>query len=235
MNFVYGYENLDSTWKMVLIILYLVIGLLLIIKGGDFFVDSASWIAERTGIPKLIIGATIVSLATTLPELLVSCFAAAEGAVSGTSSAVDIATGNAIGSVIANTGLIMSISIIFMPVKIDRKAFILKPIILLTSIALLFIFSIFGNLYIWEACILFVILAIFFADNIYSAIKETKTRTALVSANTSIDLPKVNVPFEQKVESNEDIASIEKVDSSTEKASKKKELWVNILKFVFGV
>ena len=54
MDFIkYGYENMgDSPWKMVLIILFLAIGLVMIIKGGDFFVDAASWIAEKTGIPK---------------------------------------------------------------------------------------------------------------------------------------------------------------------------------------
>ena len=54
-------------------------GIILIVKGGDWFVDAASWIAEVSGIPKLIVGATIVSLATTLPELLVSVMAATQG------------------------------------------------------------------------------------------------------------------------------------------------------------
>ena len=52
------------------------VGLILIVKGGDWFVDGASWIAEVTGIPKFIIGATIVSIATTLPEIIVSTIAA---------------------------------------------------------------------------------------------------------------------------------------------------------------
>ena len=80
-------------------------GIILIVKGGDWFVDAASWIAEVSGIPKLIVGATIVSLATTLPELLVSVMAATQGKV-------DMAVGNAVGSVTANLGLIMAVSII---------------------------------------------------------------------------------------------------------------------------
>ena len=67
------------------------IGLVLIVKGGDWFVDGASWIAEVTGIPKFIIGATIVSIATTLPEIIVSTIAAFEGhaiLVSGAANAV---------------------------------------------------------------------------------------------------------------------------------------------------
>ena len=58
------------------IILLFILGLVFIIKGGDWFVDAAGWIAEVSGIPRFIVGATIVSLATTLPELFVSCIAA---------------------------------------------------------------------------------------------------------------------------------------------------------------
>lgn len=67
-----------------------IVGLILIIKGGDWFVDSASWIAEVAGVPKFVIGATIVSIATTLPEMIVSIMATAKGNV-------DMAAGNAIG------------------------------------------------------------------------------------------------------------------------------------------
>ena len=59
----------------------LAVGIVLIVKGGDVFVDAATWIAEVSGIPKLIVGATVVSIATTLPELLVSAMAAHEGKV----------------------------------------------------------------------------------------------------------------------------------------------------------
>ena len=87
--------------ELATVIFLLLVGIVFIVKGGDFFVDAASWIAEVSGIPKLIIGATIVSLATTLPEMLVSVMAAAKGSV-------DMAIGNAVGSVTANIGLIMA-------------------------------------------------------------------------------------------------------------------------------
>ena len=58
--------------------LLFIIGLVCIVKGGDWFVDSAAWLAEVTGIPKFIVGATIVSVATTIPEMLVSVMAAAQ-------------------------------------------------------------------------------------------------------------------------------------------------------------
>ena len=84
------------------IIILFIIGIVLIVKGGDLFVDASVWIAEVSGIPKFIIGATIVSFATTLPELLVSVFAAIDGKS-------DMAVGNAVGSVTANIGLIMAV------------------------------------------------------------------------------------------------------------------------------
>ena len=97
-----------------LIVLLFLLGVVLIVKGGDAFVDAASWIAEAFHIPKFIVGATIVSLATTLPELLVSAIAASQGKT-------EMAIGNAVGSVTANIGLIMGISIFCMP-KIGRAS-----------------------------------------------------------------------------------------------------------------
>ena len=89
--------------ELALMLAIFLAGIILIVKGGDYFVDAASWIAEVSGVPKLIVGATIVSLATTLPEMLVSLMAAAQGKV-------DMAVGNAVGSVTANIGLIMALS-----------------------------------------------------------------------------------------------------------------------------
>ena len=60
------------------VLLLFAAGLVFIIKGGDWFVDAATWIAEAFGIPKFIVGATVVSFATTLPEMLVSVFAVLE-------------------------------------------------------------------------------------------------------------------------------------------------------------
>lgn len=111
-----------------------VMGILMIIKGGDLFVESAIWIAQKTGIPTFLIGATVVSLATTLPELLVSSIASYEGNY-------DIAISNAVGSVICNTGLILAISLLASPTKIHKKSFILKGSYLMFSALLLLFFS----------------------------------------------------------------------------------------------
>ncbi|MGN1161353.1 MAG: hypothetical protein ACI4SX_03805, partial [Candidatus Fimenecus sp.] len=74
--------------NMIYVVIMFVLGLFFIVKGGDIFVDAATWIAEATGIPKFVIGATVVSFATTLPELLVSAIAATKGQN-------DMAVGNA--------------------------------------------------------------------------------------------------------------------------------------------
>lgn len=117
--------------NMIIYILF-AIGLFLIIKGGDMFVDSASKIAEMMKIPKFIIGATIVSIATTLPEMIVSIQATLD-------KNVDMATGNAVGSVTANTALILGLFITFMPFEIKRKEFSFKGIAMISAVISLII------------------------------------------------------------------------------------------------
>jgi len=94
------------------------LGFVLLIKGGDWFVDAASSIAHRFHMPELLIGATVVSIGTTLPEVMVS----AQGALLGSGS---IAFGNAIGSVICNTALIAAITLVVRPASVDRKTLVL--------------------------------------------------------------------------------------------------------------
>ena len=149
----------------VLIILLFLLGLALTVKGGDFFVDAASWIAEVSGIPKFIVGATIVSIATTLPELLVSLMAAHQGSIG-------IAVGNAVGSVTANVGLIMALSLIFMPAIVRRKEYAFKLCLLLLSILLLLLFTLSGQLPIPSAVVLLALFVVFMAENLYSARRQ---------------------------------------------------------------
>ena len=144
------------------IILLFLLGLALTVKGGDFFVDAASWIAEVSGIPKFIVGATIVSIATTLPELLVSLMAASRGSIG-------IAVGNAVGSVTANVGLIMALSLLFMPAIVRRREYAFKLCLLVLSILLLFLFTLSGQLPIPAAIVLLLLFAVFMAENILTA------------------------------------------------------------------
>ena len=91
-----------------------IIGLVCLIKGGDWFVDGASALARKFNLPELLIGATVVSIGTTLPEVMVSTMSALSGHG-------EIAYGNAIGSVICNTALIAAITIAVKPGPADPK------------------------------------------------------------------------------------------------------------------
>ena len=93
----------------------LAFGFLLLIKGGDWFVDAASNIAKRFHLPELLIGATVVSIGTTLPEVMTSAMGAASGSGA-------VAYGNAIGSIICNTSLIAALTIAIKPGKADKRS-----------------------------------------------------------------------------------------------------------------
>ena len=110
---------------MLIPVLLFAVGLVLLIKGGDWFVDGATGIAHRFGVPELLIGATVVSIGTTLPEVMVSATSALQGHG-------EIAYGNAIGSIICNTALIAAITITAKPSKVDRGS-------LLTPVAFFFV------------------------------------------------------------------------------------------------
>lgn len=94
-------------WTTIALFLF---GLLIIARGGGWFADGAVGLAAKTGIPRIIIGATIVSFATTLPEFSVSFMAAL-------SDNTATAVGNAVGSTIANVGLILAIAVLIHPLQ----------------------------------------------------------------------------------------------------------------------
>jgi len=157
--------------ELFLIILLFAIGIVLVIKGGDYFVDAASWMAKVSGIPKLIIGATVVSVATTLPEMLVSVLAAVDGKV-------DMAIGNAVGSVTANIGLIMAISLICLPSIIRRKDYMFKSVLMLLSASIIVALGFVGKINIIFSLVLLAIFAIFFTENIIGAKKAMAQKSA---------------------------------------------------------
>ena len=99
---------------MLIPVLLFLVGLACLIKGGDWCVDGAVGIAHRFHMPELLIGATVVSIGTTLPEVMVSAQAALE-------HNSGISYGNAIGSVICNTSLIAALTIAIRPSGVDKK------------------------------------------------------------------------------------------------------------------
>lgn len=116
------------------IYLFFIVGLIIMIKGGDWFVESAVWIARVTGVPNILIGATIVSIATTLPELLVSSIATHQ-------HYYDVAIGNVVGSLICNIGLILGLTTLISPIKVDRIKFSIKGFFMIFTAILLFFLS----------------------------------------------------------------------------------------------
>ena len=100
---------------MLVSVLLFAVGLVLLIKGGDWFVDGATGIAKRFNLPDIVVGATVVSIGTTLPEVMVST----TGALAGSGA---MAYGNAIGSIICNTALIAAISITCNPGPVNVKS-----------------------------------------------------------------------------------------------------------------
>ena len=139
--------------------------MILIIRGGDRFVDAASDIAALSGIPPFLIGATVVSFATTLPEILVSVTAAFNGQA-------DMAAGNAIGSVTANTAMILALSVIFLPGAVDRSRVLPKSVLLIAAILVLWLSGLCGTLTPVGSLGLLLLFGVFVFENITSAKHE---------------------------------------------------------------
>jgi cation:H+ antiporter len=159
---------------LVLNLVFFVLGLAIIIRGSDLFLDNAVWIARSYGISQIVIGATLVSFCTTLPEVVSSVTASLKG--SG-----DMAIGNAVGSVICNTGLIMGFMLVMITAKIRREVFLVKGVFMLGSLVMLLCLSpglTPGRLAIdrMEGLVLLVLLVIFVVVNYYESIHNFETR-----------------------------------------------------------
>ncbi|MBR5365374.1 MAG: calcium/sodium antiporter [Clostridia bacterium] len=140
---------------MLVPVLLFLLGLLFLIKGGDWFVDGATGIARRFHIPEIIVGATVVSIGTTLPEVMVSATSAVMGHG-------EIAYGNAIGSVICNTALVSALTLAILPGTVDRKSF-RTPVIFFFLAAAFYILNayLFGGFARWSGIVLLLIFAVY--------------------------------------------------------------------------
>ena len=142
------------------------VGVLLLIKGGDWFVDSAVGIAKRFRVPEIIIGATVVSIGTTLPEVMVSVTAAVNqnGA---------IAYGNAIGSIICNTALIAALTIAIRPAPVDRKTISTPVLFFFVSAAIYMVAAYgFGRFDRWLGIVMLLVFGVFMTMTIRNGFKN---------------------------------------------------------------
>lgn len=105
--------HLVQNLNLPLLFLIIILGVILLSKGADYLIDGVVELAEKTGLPKVVIGATIVSLGTTLPEAFVSVMAAFTGNPG-------LALGNGVGSIIADTGLIFGLSALLAVIPVNR-------------------------------------------------------------------------------------------------------------------
>ena len=154
--------------ELIIAILLFTVGLVLLIKGGDWFVEGASGIAKKFHIPELLIGATVVSIGTTLPEVMVSATSAVKGHG-------EIAYGNAIGSIICNTALVAAITVAVKPSAVDRKTFFI-PVAFFFSSAFLYALTayVFGVFYRWTGIVLLLIFVAYIVISVLQAKKQQK-------------------------------------------------------------
>ncbi len=143
-----------------------VVGVAFLIKGGDWFVDSAVSIAKKFRVPEIIIGATVVSIGTTLPEVMVSVTAAVNknGA---------IAYGNAIGSIICNTALIAALTIAIRPAPVERKT-LRVPVAFFFGSAAIYVVAAyaFGRFDRWLGIVMLVVFGIYMATTVREGFKN---------------------------------------------------------------
>ncbi|GAU78791.1 calcium/sodium antiporter [Fusibacter sp. 3D3] len=151
-------------------------------KGADILVDESVGISKKLGIPKAIIGATIVSLGTTLPEASVSVMAALKGNP-------DLALGNAVGSIIVDTGLIIGIAAMIQPIIIDYKAIKVQSWIqILSGLLLVFISLPFisgGVIHQWMGFLLVALLIVYL---VWSLKHSKKSVSGTTDSEFSVDL-----------------------------------------------
>ncbi|APH39410.1 calcium/sodium antiporter [Methanohalophilus halophilus] len=135
-----------------------IVGLILITKGADWFTESAVSISQKSGIPKMIIGATIVSFATTAPEFTVSVYAAYLGHTG-------LTVGNAVGSAICNAGLILGGVIVVRSIPVEDSSFLKRGAFMIVSALLLIVISIDGMLTPVDGILLLVVFVAFLYYN----------------------------------------------------------------------
>ena len=160
---------------MLIPILLLAVGFLFLIKGGDWFVDGASGIARRFRLPEILIGATVVSIGTTLPEVMVSAGAALQGSGS-------IAYGNAIGSIICNTSLIAALTIAINPAPAARKSMALPVAFFFGAAAFYCIAAyVFGRFSFAVGLVLLVTFAVYMTTTVLRMRKTSASTEGLLS------------------------------------------------------
>lgn len=162
------------------VVLFLV-GFLLITKGADIFINCTVEIGKKTNISEIILGATIVSFATTLPEFTVSLLASIDGHTT-------MSLGNAVGSIICNTGLALGLVVFISPFNVDKKMFFSKSLLLIVSVIVLILLSLDGVITRGDSLLLIIILIFYMVNNYRSVVGKSDTKNRNIKNNTSKDI-----------------------------------------------
>ncbi len=162
----------------------LIVGFILLIKGADYFVDGASMIATRLGIPQIVIGLTIVAFGTSAPEAAISINAALKGSTG-------IAIGNVLGSNSMNILLILGISALIIPLKVGKSTIRYEiPLVVVTSTILVLLGVFTGELGLFAGVVFWTIFLLFFIYLIYTAKKGTNDETLETEIKNTSDQEK---------------------------------------------
>lgn len=156
-------------------LIYILGGLVLLVLGGNYLVKGASGLALKLDISPMLVGLTVVSLGTSMPEMLVSVSAALKGKA-------DIAIGNVVGSNIANVALILGITAIIFPISIKARTLRFDWVVMIGASFVVYLFALNGSLVRFEGVAFVTILAAYIT---WSFLRERKTNTA----DIGVELP----------------------------------------------
>jgi len=160
--------KVSFSWKgnsMVYIIF--LISLLAVSKGADWLVDGAVGITKSLGISPVIVGATVVSLGTTLPEALISSFAAYQGRS-------EVIAGTALGSILFNTAVILGLSVLIKPAIISSRDTLYKAGTMIAVPTLFALLSLDHHISRWDALLLVFIPLLFLISNMMKGVKQSQ-------------------------------------------------------------
>lgn len=160
-------------------ILFLVVGMLLLVKGADWFVDGSAGVAHKCKISTLVIGLTVVAFGTSAPELAVSVTSAIQ-------KSTEIAIGNVVGSNIVNILLILGVSALIRPLPVQKSSLKLDFPVMLLATALLIVLGLWQyTLQWWDGLILLAVFSVYMTILLTQAKKEQKKLKATADAQDS--------------------------------------------------
>ena len=163
---------------MILDIFYILLGFLLLVKGGDYLVEGAVAIAQRAKLSKMVIGMTVVGFGTSMPELLVS----AQSALVGNSG---IAIGNVVGSNIANIALILGVSSMIVPIASSRVTLLVDHPFMMLSAVLFVAVAMTGSIERWAGALMVLMLVAFVWYQVVKSRKAEKRRAKIDESETT--------------------------------------------------